>query len=100
MPFGGLYIGFKMQLVAVLIFMVKVVRAMGLDAPETNKSSYTITITSSKILTIPGRECLHSSTPQLYLLVYLSHIHISYTDSELNLKFKILMNATILMTGF
>ena len=58
-----------MQLVAVLIFMVKVVRAMGLDAPETNKSSYTITITSSKILTIPGRECLHSSTPQLYLLV-------------------------------
>ena len=92
-----------MQLVAVLIFMEKVVRAVGLDAPETNKSSYTITITSSKILTIPGRECLHSSTPQLYLLVPPS----SWWRAKLwgshylaHLKFKIILTATINMTGF
>ena len=55
-----------MQLVVVLTFMVKVVRGWTL-LKQTN--SMTITFTSSKILTIPGRKYLHSSTPQLYLLV-------------------------------
>ena len=39
MPFGGLYIGFKIQLVAMLIFMGKVVKAVGLDATNDQMES-------------------------------------------------------------